>query len=320
MEIEVFPYLTLFPKHIRKLRIAGLNGRSTIFNCDLLIMNQHSNNCRNVNLPPAVRLLLEPILQIRHCSRKILIKLNLQILFYLCSCIPVWLSPRKILLITLKDLINICISISKLCDQSEVTVYMRNQIFQCLVNLALCIAALDLDMFAVHIKLCINNSFFQILCSSNFILSGLILLITDDILYGFRKLRHIPLFHVFTDLHGVFERLVIGILSEYLRLPVRKNPPSASVQLFLIGSVATVRMRSIIPPVKAPTACPSTIWSKENHISIAELLCGIDIRKDHLGNAVLRYPAVATGVFFISRWISCSSSVRKLYVSPVRPI
>ena len=42
---------------------------------DLLVINQHGNNRRNVDLAPAVGLLLEAILQIGHGGRKILIEL-----------------------------------------------------------------------------------------------------------------------------------------------------------------------------------------------------------------------------------------------------
>ena len=89
---------------------------------------------------------------------------------------------------------------------------MSNQILQRLVNLALCIAALDLDVFAVHIEFSTRDSLLQVFGSGELVLSGLVLLVTDDVLHGLGQLRHVALFHVLADLHGAFEGFVVRIL------------------------------------------------------------------------------------------------------------
>ena len=78
----------------------------------------------------------------------------------------------------MKNSINICISLRKLSNQAQFTVDVGDQIFQCLINLALGIATLDFDMLAVHIELSARNGFLQVIGSGKLILSGLILLVS----------------------------------------------------------------------------------------------------------------------------------------------
>ena len=82
---------------------------------------------------------------------------------------------------------------------------MSNQILQRLVNLALCIAALDLDVFAVHIEFSTRDSLLQVFGSGELVLSGLVLLVTDNILHRLRQLADIALFHILTNLHSTFQ-------------------------------------------------------------------------------------------------------------------
>ena len=86
---------------------------------------------------------------------------------------------------------------------------MGNQIFQCLIYPGLGIATLNFHVFAVHIVGCLFNSLFQFFHGSHFIPACFILLVTDDVLHGFRKLGYIPLLHILADLHSTFQRLVI---------------------------------------------------------------------------------------------------------------
>ena len=102
----------------------------------------------------------------------------------------------------MEDLIDISVGLGELGNQAEVAIYMRNEILQSLIDLALGIAALDLDVFSVHIELSIRDGLLQVIGSGQFILSSLVLLITDDVLHGLWQLRHVALLHIFADLHG----------------------------------------------------------------------------------------------------------------------
>ena len=56
------------------------------------------------------------------------------------------------------------------------------------------------------------------LMSQNYIqfkFSCLLLVVTDNVLHGFRKLCHITLFHIFTDLHRIFQRLIIRCIGKH---------------------------------------------------------------------------------------------------------
>ena len=92
---------------------------------------------------------------------------------------------------------------------------MRHQILQRLINAGLCVTALYLNMLTVHIEGCIHNGFLQILHSGQLIPASFILLVTDDVLHGLRKLGDVPLLHELADLHGTFQRLIVGRAGEH---------------------------------------------------------------------------------------------------------
>ena len=79
---------TLFTEHVRKFRIARLDSFTTIFDGNLLVINQHcSYNC-NIDFFPAIQNFLITALYICHRGRQFLCILHLQILFHFyCSIV-----------------------------------------------------------------------------------------------------------------------------------------------------------------------------------------------------------------------------------------
>ena len=86
--------LTLFTEHIRKFRITRLDRFSTIFDGNLLVINQHRSGGCNIDFFPAIRNCLIAALHICHRSRKFLCVLHLKILFHLHSRIVIFFHTR----------------------------------------------------------------------------------------------------------------------------------------------------------------------------------------------------------------------------------
>ena len=69
---------------------------------------------------------------------------------------------------------------------------MSHQILQSLVNLTFGVSAFDFYMLAVCVKLSLLDGLYQLFLCCAFKLLGFFLLVTDNILAGFRKLRSRP--------------------------------------------------------------------------------------------------------------------------------
>ena len=75
------------------------------------------------------------------------------------SCTAVRFHTRHHVICTGQYFNDIRIGICIFFNQRQLTVYMGNQVFQSLVNFALCIAAFDFNMLAIHIELCRLDGF-----------------------------------------------------------------------------------------------------------------------------------------------------------------
>ena len=279
---------TLFTEHIRKFRITRLDSLSTIFDGNLLVINQHrSYNC-NIDFFPAIRNCLITALYICHRSRKFLCILHLKILFHLHSCIMIFFktSHNTIQMFTLQNSKDICIRIGILGNEAEFAINMRYQILQCLVQLTLGIATLNLDMLSVHIELSTDDCLLQIFLCRGLILGSLILMIADDVLYGFRKLRHITLLHIFTHLHCSFQRLVVRSFRKHNDCLILRLCHKTKFALF--DSVCCYRHDA-----KSHTTGYGTNASGVYHLvkwevvlSVTVFLCCINISKNHLADTL----------------------------------
>ena len=141
--------------------------------------------------------------------------LHFKIFFHLCRCVTVRFRTRKHIRPASQNGHDIRIRLCVLTDEVQLSVYMGHKIFQGLVKFAFGIAALDLDMLSIHIELGCFDCFLQFLGGGQFKFSCLLLVVTDNVLHGFRKLCHITLFHIFTDLHRIFQRLIIRCIGKH---------------------------------------------------------------------------------------------------------
>ena len=101
---------------------------------------------------------------------------------------------------------------------------MGDQIFKCLIDDAagaglldlqvtlFCVglgnghvAGADIDGFTIHIEPACSDGLRQESGSVLLIICSLILLIADDVLYGFGQLTDVAALHVFADLHRAFQ-------------------------------------------------------------------------------------------------------------------
>ena len=145
--------LTLFTEHIRQFRVIRLNGIACILDGYFLGINQLCRNRSNVDFFPAIRNRTIFALHICHRSRQFFCILHFQIFFHSRNSITVRLHARKCCYRTCQNRNNIRITACIICNQIEFAIYMSNQIFKSLVNLALGISSFDFQMFPIYIEL-----------------------------------------------------------------------------------------------------------------------------------------------------------------------
>ena len=289
--------LTLLAEHIRELRIVGLNCCSTVLDGDFLLVDKQSNNCSNVDLSPAIRDSLIAALYIKHGGRQLSPILHDQVFLDLGSCITIgFCSSNEV---ASQNLDNVRIRLCILLDQAKLTVDVRHQILQSLINAGLCVTALYLNMLTVHIEGCIHNGFLQILHSGQLIPASFILLVTDDVLHGLRKLGDVPLLHELADLHGTFQRLIVR--------STRKNDDSLPLrfrhkaQFRFLHGIGCDRQEA-----QLHTTSHCTRGYTINHLvevevilAVAVFLSLVDISVDHLSNALNDRRSIHIGILDI---------------------
>ena len=120
--------LILFPEHVRKSRIVRLYCFSTVFDGNLLLVNQHRSNYSNINFPPAIRNSLITTLDISHGSGQFLHILHFQIFFHLdgSSTIFFLASHHAIQIVAIQYSQNVSIRICIFCNESKLTVNMSH--------------------------------------------------------------------------------------------------------------------------------------------------------------------------------------------------
>ena len=203
-----FADLILLPQHIRQLGIVRLDGRTAIFDGYLLLVDEQRHHGGDVNFPPAVGNPLIPTLHIVHGGGQFGAILHHQKFLDLGSGIAVRLRAGQE--IPGQEFHNILIRVHIFCNQVQLTVNMGDQIVQRLVDTGFGVAAANLNVLAVHIVRRVDNGLLQILHGRLLIAGSLFLLVTDDVLHGLGQLGHVPLFYELPDLHGVFQRFIVG--------------------------------------------------------------------------------------------------------------
>ena len=141
-------------------------------------------------------------------------------------------------------------------------------------------------MLTVYIEGSIYNRFLQILHSGQLIPASFILLVTDNVLHGLRKLGDVPLLHELTDLHGALQCLIVRSAGKNDNsLPLRFCHKAQFRFLYGIGCNRQ--------EAQLHTTGHSTRGHAVNHLveievilAVAIFLCLVDIGIDHLRNAL----------------------------------
>ena len=176
---------------------------------------------------------------------------------------------------------------------------MRHQILQRLINAGLCVTALYLNMLTVHIEGCIHNGFLQILHSGQLIPASFILLVTDDVLHGLRKLGDVSLLHELADFHSAFQCLIVGSTGKNDdSLPLRFRHKA---QLRFLHGIGCDRKET-----QLHTTGHCTRGHAINHLvevevilAVAVFLSLVDISVNHLSNALNDRCRIHVGVLDI---------------------
>ena len=279
--------LALFTKHIRQSRVVRLNGIACILNGHFPGINQLCRNRSDVDFFPSIRNCTVFALNICHRSRQFLHILHFQIFFHSRSSVTVRLHARKLCHRTCQNCNNICITACIFCNQIELTVHMSNQIFQRLVNLALSISGSDFQMLPVCIELRSLNGILQFRHGAQLIFSSFLLLVADDFLHTLWKLIYISLLYILANLHGRFQRFIVGRICQNNDCFVAFGFRHQTIICFFNG------ICSYGKETQTHTACRHTNGNPVYHLvkckvifSIAELLCRENITVNHLSNTL----------------------------------
>ena len=151
-------------------------------------------------------------------------------------------------------------------------------------------------MLTVYIEGGIHNGFLQILHSGQFIPASFILLVTDDVLHGFRKLGDVPLLHELADLHSAFQCLIVGSTGKNDNsLPLRFRHKA---QLRFLYGICCDRQEA---QLHTTGHCAS--GHAVNHLvevkvilAVAIFLCLVDIGVNHLSNALNDRRSIHVGI------------------------
>ena len=226
-------------------------------------------------------------MHICHRSRQLFRILHFQIFFHSRSSITVRFHARKCCYRTCQNRNNICVTACIICNQVDLAIYMGNQIFKRLVNLALSISRFDFQMLTVYIELRPFNSILQFAHGTQLIFSGFVLLITDDFLHTLRKLAYISLFYILTNLHGRFQRFIIRRISQNHDCFVAFGLCHQTVICFFNG------ISSNGQETQTHTTCCHSNCNAVHHLieskvifSITELLGCENITVNHLSNTL----------------------------------
>ena len=279
--------LALFAEHIRQFGVIRLNGIACILDGYFLGINQLCRNRGNVDFFPTIRNCTVFALHICHRSRQLFRILHFQVFFHSRSSITVRFHARKCCYRTCQNCDNICITACIICNQVELAIYMSNQIFERLVNLALGISGFDFQMFTVYIELRPFDSILQFAHGTQLIFSGFVLLVTDNFLHSFWKLAYISLLYILANLHGRFQRFIIRRISQNHDCFITFGLCHQTVICFFNG------IGSNGQKTQTHTACCHSNGNAIHHLvedkvifSITELLSCENITVNHLRNTL----------------------------------
>ena len=294
----------LFAQHIHQLGIIRLDGRAAILDGDLLLLDEHGNHSGNVDFAPAVGLGLIALLHIVHGGVAVHVELHFQKFLHLGGRVKVVLGARRPEFCAVENREDIFIGFRKVGNQAQIAVYMGNQIFQRLIDDAAGFGLLELQValvgirlgnrdiagtdfkgFTIHIESTCCNGLRQESSGSPLIVGGFILLIADNVLHGFGQLADVASLHIFANLHGAFQRFVVGVICQHddgtsLRL-------GAQAHLRFLHRIGSRRQDA-----QHHAAGQHTVGLAIHHLVEGEVITpgailpgGVDVRKEHLGDA-----------------------------------
>ena len=254
-------------------------------------------NRSNIDFFPSIRNRTVFALHICHRSRQLFHILHFQIFFHSRSSITVRFHARKCRYRTCQNRNNIYITACIICNQVELAIYMGNQIFKRLVNLALSISSSDFQMLTVYIELRPFNSILQFAHGTQLIFSGFVLLVTDDFLHSFWKLAYISLLYILANLHSRFQRFIVRRIRQNYDCFVAFGFCHQTIIRFFnsIGSNGQ--------ETQTHTACCHTNSNTIYHLvegkvifSITELLSCENITVNHLSNTLHDRSGIHIGI------------------------
>ena len=277
--------LTLFMKHLGESRVVRLDGTAAVFHGDLLLVDELRHHTGDIQLLPTIRDPLIAALEVCHRGAQFFGVLYLQILLHLAGGFIVRSRAEECLLRTAQDGGDIGLAVRILADQRKVAIDMGNKILQRLIDPPLGVAGFQRQMFPIHVEGgcfdCLDES-----CSCfRFVLARLFLMASDDDLHRLRKLRHVFLHDVLLHLHGVFEGLIIGGISEN-----HQRLPGGFSRQIEVGFLHRIRSHREDPEFHAARCC--TDGSRVHHridgkiifAVIAIFLGDVDIAENHAAN------------------------------------
>ena len=212
-----FADFTLFAEHIRQAPVIRLDGHARVFDGYALVVDELGCHGGNVDLAPTIGNGAIPALDVRHGGGQFLVILNFKELIH-AACgflIAGHAIGQGIVGAAVKHGQDIGVGLRMPGNQAQLAVHMGNQVLQRLVNFALGVPALEGELLAIRKERALNNRPAQVLQRGGFILAGFLLLVADDVLYGFGKLHDIALLHIFANFHGDFQGFVIRRLCQY---------------------------------------------------------------------------------------------------------
>ena len=113
-----------------------------------------------------------------------------------------------------KYFLNICITFNTILNKIKTCICAMQKIFQSIINAFVCFMNLQIKFFTTYIELCFIKSFLYTFSCSSFKFFCFGLLITNNLLFLFRKHYDIILHNVLSNLHGLSYRFVIICISK----------------------------------------------------------------------------------------------------------
>ena len=280
---------TLLAEHVRQLRVIRLNRRSRILDGHALIDDQLGSHRGNVDFAPAIRNGAVAALDVSHRRGELPVVLNLKVLIHPVSRFLIALHTvgQHVVCRAVEHRENVGIGFRIPCNEAEVAVHMGNQVLQRLVDAALCIAALEGQLFAIREEGALDDGAAQLFDGGELILAGFVLLIADDVLHRLGQLGDIALLDVLANLHRAFERFIIRRIRQHdSRFPALglAHQPEVGFHRCIRGDSQEAQAHTA--GEHADSGAVHHLVESEVVLAVAVLLCRVDVGKDHVTDAL----------------------------------